>query len=153
MQRSLPGLEMTIVSHNVGFVVQQYTARVSTWLQRITSSVLSALSWHNRNSVGLPHHNVGGTVTTTSTTPPSNPQQHINTVHLMSCVHRSRNDPVLLPIDAHTIRNDQALFTLLRARIVQRRNCFMRILSCRSIQGTFFTKVSQPAQIAHPNQN
>ena len=139
MQRSLPDLKITAVAYNYNFAVQQYTTRVSTWLHRISSGVLP---WHNRTHTGLPRHNAGGTSTITISLPPGNAMQHLNPVHLMSCVHLNRDDPALLQIDIHTIKTDHALFSLLRTKICHRRSRLLRMLSCRSIQGIFFTKVS-----------
>lgn len=61
----------------------------------------------------------------------------------MSCTHRTRNDPILLQIDVHGIKSDRELFALLKTKISRRHNRFLRSLSCRSIQGIFFTKVSE----------
>ena len=142
MRHCLRGYNITVVSSEYGFAVQQYTTKISTWLHHVSSRILASLPWGIRKKAGLPHHNAGGTAAATYTTPPGNSQQHFNPVHLMSCVHNSRTDPVLRQTDIRNIKNDQALFSLLKTQIAHRRNRLLRILSCRSIQGVLFTKVS-----------
>jgi len=58
----------------------------------------------------------------------------------MSCVHRSRDNTVLLQDHLGDVNNDRALFGLLKDKIPRRRNSLLQILSCRSIEGIHFSK-------------
>jgi hypothetical protein len=149
MRQSLPDAKITVIPFHTGPTVQKYTKRVPIWFRRISSALFASSPWHNRPSAGLPRHNVSGTATTASTTNAGNPQQHESSVHLMCCVHSSHDDSMLRQIDVHAVKNDKALFSLLRNQITQRRNRLLCALSCRSIQGIFFSKVSIPIVIEH----
>jgi len=92
--------------------------------------------------MGLPHHNVHGTATTSGIVDTSNFQQQQRSLNLMTCVHQTRDDTVLLQNDVRIINNDRALFHFLRSGISHRRNRLLRAVSCRSIKGIFFSKVS-----------
>ena len=144
IRQFLPNVKTTVVTYRAGLRIQRYTVRFSTWLNRVSSGVLARLSWHNRNQTGLPHHNVQGTAMTSGIVNTSNPQQQQSSLHLMACVHQTRDDTVLLQNDVRIISNDRALFDFLRSRISQRRNRLLRAVSCRSIKGIFFSKVSAP---------
>ena len=142
IRQSLPCVKTTVVSYRAGLDIQRYTVRFSTWIHRVSSSVLALLSWQNRKHMGLPHHNVHGSGMASGIVNTSNPQQHQSSLHLMACVHHARDDTVLLQNDVRIISNDRALFHFLRSRILHRRNRLLRAVSCRSIKGIFFSKVS-----------
>ena len=142
VRQSLPNIKTTVVPYQSGFDVQQYTITVSTWLRHVSSRIFTAVSWHSGNHTGLPQHNTGSTVTPSGLGNVGSPQQQHGSLHLMACVHRSREDTVLLQNDVRTISNDRALFTFLRSQISQRRNRLLLVLSCRSIKGIYFSKVS-----------
>ena len=144
MRQSLLGVKTTVVPYRAGLEIQRYTVRFSTWLHRASSSVSALLSWHKRNHTGLPHHNVHGTAMASGVGSAYRPQQQQSILHLMACVHQTRDDTVLLQNDIRIISNDRALFHFLRSRISQRRNRLLRAVSCRSIKGIFFSKVSAP---------
>jgi hypothetical protein len=152
MKQSSVDAEITVIPYRMGATIQRYTARVSMWLHHVSSSFLAALRWRNRNPAGIIQYNVSGQATATGVTNAGNPQQHQKPVHLMACVHHGHDDRVLLQVDVHAIRNDQALFSLLRTQITQRRNRLIRAVCCRSIQGIFFSKVSEPIVIEHTEQ-
>jgi hypothetical protein len=147
MKQSSIDAKITVIPYRMGATMQRYTASVSTWLHHVSSSLFAALRWCDRSPAGIIQYNVSGQATTTGVTNASNPQHHQDPVHLMACVHRGHNDRVLLQVDAHAIRNDQALFSLLRTQITQRRNRLLRAVCCRSIQEILFSKVSGPIVI------
>jgi hypothetical protein len=152
MKQSLIDAKITVSPYRTGAAVQQYTARVSMWMHHISSSLLAAFSSHNKTRTGLPLHNAGSTATAAGSTNGTNTQQHRDPVHLMCCVHRSHNNPVLHQVEVHGIRTDQALFYLLRNEIT-RYNRLHRASSCRSIQGIFFSKVSRPSRVDHTSKS
>ena len=143
MQQALPDANITVVRYQRGSENQRYTGGILTWLLRISRSVLRAFKWQSRDQTGLPRHNGGGIAMATVVPNTSGPHQQ-PTLHLMACVHRTRNNTVLLQNNVSSIDNDRALFSILKSRISRRRNRMLRAISCRSIQGIFFSKVSKP---------
>lgn len=141
LRQSLPDVNITVIPYRAGSAFQQYNARVSPWVRQIISSLLIAFRWHHPSHKGLPRHNSPSMSLTPGFIAPSASQQQ-NTLHLMTCVHRTRGDTSLLQNDICAISNDRALFNFLRSKISQRRNRLLLALSCRSIIGIFFSKVS-----------
>ena len=141
MRLSSANISVTVVPYSSRPPNQQPILPSPKCLRNIYNRLL-AFPWHNRRSnTTLPHHNTGNLGPMTSVTNPSSPQQQ-RTLHLMSCVHRSRDNTVLLQDYLGDINNDRALFGLLKDRIPRRRNRLLQILSCRSIGGVHFSKVS-----------
>ena len=149
MKKSSVNTKVTVTRYRPGVKAQKYAIRVSTWMHHVSSMLLAMFPWYNQNSPGLVRYNTGNTAPTANTKKPSNPQQQLNTVHLMSCVHRRRDDPTLLQIDVHDINSDRELFSLLKAKVSRRHNRFFRAFSCRSIQGIFFIKASNESKSKH----
>jgi hypothetical protein len=147
MRQSLPDVNATVVSYHADSSVQQYTTRASSWLRQTSSNFLTAFRWHDPNHTGLPHYNNCGTAMKAGVVNSSTPHERQSTLHLMACVHRTREDVIVLQNDVRTISNDQALFNFLRSKISQRRNRLLLAFSCRAIQGIFFSKVSRPTTI------
>jgi len=145
MRQSLPEANITVVRYQRGSENQRYTGGILTWFFRISRSVLRAFKWPSQDQTGLPRHNGGGMAMATGVSNASGPQQQSTTLHLMACVHRTRDETVLLQNDVSFIDNDRALFSILKSRVSKRRNRMLLALSCRSIQGIFFSNVSEPS--------
>ena len=149
MRQSSVDAKITVTPYHPGITTQRYTASMSRWLHHVGSDLLAIFRWSNPNSQGLVQYSTGSAANTTGITQPGIPPQQLNTVHLMSCVHRTRDDPILLQIDVHGIETDQALFQLLKTQVLQRHNRLYRTVSCRSIVGIHFTKASELTMIKH----
>ncbi|KNG49877.1 hypothetical protein DDE82_001577 [Stemphylium lycopersici] len=149
IQHSLADTTINAVSYNERTKVQQYTGRFSTWIKVVYQRIADVLSWRYRRPIGLPHHNARNAASTTpiaaggQSPRQQQPPKHQSTFDLMSCVHSSGEDIVLLQHDLRGIGNDLSLFDLLKQKILLRRNRILLALSCRSIQGIYFSKVSQ----------
>jgi len=149
MRQSSLDAKITVTPYHPGIATQRYTASVSRWLRHTGSDLLALFRWRDANSQGLVQYSTGSAANMVSTANPVMPLQQLNTIHLMSCVHRTRDDPMLLQIDIHGVATDQALFQLLKTQILQRHNRLYRTVSCRSIVGIHFTKASELTMIKH----
>ena len=147
MQRSPVDAKITVAPYHPGIAAQRYITRLSTWLHHTGNALLQISRWRSPNPPGLVQYNPSHAANTTSPTNPGTPLQQLDTVHLMSCVHRTRDDPILLQIDVRGIATDRALFQLLKTQVLQRHNRLYRTVSCRSIVGIHFTKVSDQFMI------
>lgn len=153
IQDLLTDTTIKAVPFNERTPVQRYTGQFSGWISVVYQRLTNALSWRHRRPTGLPHHNARNAAPTTPTatdasSPQQQPQQQAqDTLDLMSCVHGSGEDIVLLQHDLRSIGNDLALFNLLKQQIFLRRNRLILSLSCRSIQGVFFSKVSHSRHV------
>jgi hypothetical protein len=138
MQRAM-GVKTAIASYGSQVPTQKYTFRSPKWARDAYRKATSGLGWHTQCTT-LPKHNSGTTASSSITPNTGAPQQ--DTLHLMSSVHRTRDHTVLLQDNLETIKNDRTLFLHLKTRLSRRRNPLLLALSCRSIEGIFFTKVS-----------
>ncbi|KAA8626372.1 hypothetical protein PtrSN002B_002616 [Pyrenophora tritici-repentis] len=155
MHCSSANLSITVVPYSSRSPNQQYSLRSPTWLRMFQSKLLAVFPGYGVRSNALPYHNAGNPGPIASGTDPGNQQQQQNTLHLMSCVHRSRDHTILLQDDISPINNDSALFSFLKARIPRRRNRLLQILSCRTIEGIYFSKfrlrLGDSVEVRHHN--
>ena len=149
MRQSSGDVKITVAPYHSSIAAQRYTVNVSTWFRRAGNALRATFRWRNSNLPSLVQHNASNITTAANTTNSGVPMQQLNTVHLMCCVYRTRDDPTLLQIDIRDIATDQALFQLLKTRILQRHSRLYRTVSCRSIVGIHFTKVSVLTMIKH----
>lgn len=146
MRRSLPDVKITATPYHPRVPVQQYNGRIPEWVRNISSKLSAGFQWQNKRPPSLiPQYNLGTMPAVVNT---GLPQQPPVALHLMSCIHRSRNHAVLLQNELGSIGTDPVLFEFLKARIAQRRSRLRLALSCRSIQGVSFTKVSWYEEVA-----
>ncbi|RMZ74476.1 transcription factor c2h2 [Pyrenophora seminiperda CCB06] len=141
MFNSTANISITAVSYSSRSTNQRYSFRTPTWVRTLVHNLLTAFLWRNHHSKTLPCHNAGNLGPMTSGTNPGNHPQQQSTLYLMSCVHRSRDHTILLQDDLGPIDNDRALFSFLKNRTRRRRSRLLQVLSCRSIEGIYFSKV------------
>jgi len=151
MKHSSVDSKITVAPYHPGIAAQRYTTKFSTWLRHVGNALLQISRPRNPNLPGLVQYNPSHTANTTSPVNLGTPPQQLDTVHLMSCVHRTRDDPMLLQIDVRGVTTDRALFQLLQNQILYRHNRLYRIVSCRSIVGIRFTKVRNQERVSAPH--
>jgi len=151
MKHSSVDAKITVAPYHPGIAAQRYTTNFSTWLRHVGNALFQISRWRSPNFPGLVQYNPSHAGNTTTPTSPGTPLQQLDTVHLMSCVHRTRDDPMLLQIDVRGIMTDRELFQLLKTQVLQRHNRFYRTVSCRSIVGIHFTKVSDQKRVSAPD--
>jgi hypothetical protein len=133
------GTKTTVSSYSSQGLTQRYTFQFPRWLQDAYRKATYGFEWQYQSTT-LPKHSTGTATSSSTIQNAGAPQQ--DTLHLMSSVHRNLDHIVLLQDSLETIKTDRALFSFLKKRLSRRRNPLSRVLSCRSIEGIFFTKVS-----------
>ena len=138
------GVKVTATSYRHGTPNQNYTFRLPGWFRSITSSVSSIVRGRSKSGANLPQHNPQPGASRTSATSSSNPPTQTTELHLMVCMHRSRDRVTLVQHPTATITTDRELFRFLKKQLPEHRSRMKTIISMRKIQNIYFVKVSSP---------
>lgn len=133
--------EVTITHYNSNSTSQQWSFGNSALARRAAR----LFSLGSKNVTPLPRHNPPSqpSIPMTATSPATDPipaaQQSL---HLLSCVHKTRELKSLLQESIDEIKNDQSLFLFLKEQLRRNRNRLRCLIFLRGIQGIYFLKAS-----------
>lgn len=139
MQRSM-GVRITATPYSSNTSNQKYTFRVPTWLRDTLQKVAATFGRSNNPAtLILPIDNNDETVTANGNQ--ITPHEPHKTLHLMACMQHGRYRRTLHQQRIEDIKNDRALFCVMRSQAAKYHGFVWKFLSLKCIQGLYFVKV------------